>query len=157
VSDRPAIVEIARIDRRLFNLISDLFAATFPGRPAELGEADSDGRHPLTVAPPWSLRDRERWNGALQLLLEQASARESGAYVREVRDRAGARLEVALPLTPAEYRSGAWLVGPFDDADAVDRWARGALARGWVHDLHEHAGRCYADVFCGDPEAALSS
>ena len=150
-------VEIARIDPRLFTPLSGLFSATFPGRRAELGEADADGRYPLTVAPPWSLRDRERWSGGLQLLLEQPFARERGAYVREVRDRSGTRLEVALPQSVAEYRGGAWLVGPFRSEAETDGWARSSLTAGWVHDLHAHAGRYYADVFYADPEVPLSS
>jgi hypothetical protein len=44
-------------------------------------------------------------------------------------------------------------VGPFADTAAADGWAAGALRRPWVHDVHHHAGRVYADVFIGDPDA----
>lgn len=158
VSRAPATgVEIGRIDRRLLNIVIALFGATFPRREAEVAEADGDGRHPLIVAPPWSVADRGRWQKALQLLLEAPFARDGGLYVREVQDRSGARIEIALPLPAAEYRGGAWLVGPFVDDAEADSWARQALAPGWVHDIDHHAGQTYVDVFFGDPDSPAPS
>lgn len=152
MSGGAAALEIGRLDPRLLPTLTALFGATFPWRAAWLTEADSDGRHSLCVDPPWSFADRQRWQRALDLLLEQPFARDQGVYLREVRDRRGTRTEMAYPMPPENYSGGAWLVGPFPSAAAADAWATEALAPGWVHDHHEHAGRNFADVFFGDPD-----
>jgi hypothetical protein len=149
----PPKLEVLRVDPRLLDVTPSLFWATFPGRRLGRAEPDRDGRMPLTTDPPWPAEARERWRSALDRLLQQPFAQTAGAYLREVRDRSGRRDELALPVAPEAYRGGAWLVGPFVDGVAADGWAAGALRRPWVHDVHHHGGRVYADVFIGDPDA----
>ena len=145
-------VELLRVDPRLEDLAASLFWATFPDRRLGKVPADRDGRVPLLIDAPLDARETERWQGALDALLHDRAA--AGAFVREVRDRDGRREELALPVTPAAYAGGAWLVGPFATEAAADAWAARALERPWVHDVVAHAGAQYADVFLGDPDAS---
>jgi hypothetical protein len=149
----PAVpdVELLHVDPRLLDTVASLFWATFPERRLGRGEADADGRVPLTTDAPWPPAAAARWREALEALLRQPFARAGGAYLREVRDRAGRRDELALPVAPEDYSGRAWLVGPFADARAADAWAARALRPPWVHDVHRHGGAWYADAFVGDP------
>lgn len=148
-------VELVRVDARLLDLVASLFWATFPGRRLGRSAPDADGRVPLRVDAALGAGENERWRRALDALLEHRAA--SGAFLREVRDRAGRRLELALPVAPDRYSGGAWLVGPFADADAAAAWAAARLAPPWVHDVVDHAGATYADVFPGDPDAVVDA
>ena len=56
-----------------------------------------------------------------------------------------------MPIAPEAYAGGAWLVGPFATEAEADAWAARRLEAPWVHDVVEHAGAPYADVFLGDP------
>jgi hypothetical protein len=152
VPPAPA-VEVLRVDPRLLDLVVSLFWATFPDRRLARAEADDDGRVALHTDPPWTAAARERWLAAIDRLLQQPFARASGAYAREVRDRRGRRDELALPVDPPSYRGGAWLVGPFPDVAAADAWGIATLRPPWVHDVHDHGGATFADVFIGDPDA----
>jgi len=146
-------VELLRVDPRLEDLAASLFWATFPHRRLGKAPADRDGRVPLLLDAPLDPREDVRWRGALDALLRDRAA--SGAFVREVRDRAGCREELALPVAPVAYAGGSWLVGPFATEGAADAWAAQRLARPWVHDVVAHAGAHYADVFLGDPDATV--
>ncbi len=148
----PPGVEILRVDPRLLDTVASLFWATFPGRRLGRLATDADGRVPLTTDAPWVAPAAERWRTALDTLLQHPSTRSGGAYLREVRDRAGRRVEVALPVAPGDYGGGAWLVGPFFDERAADAWASRVLLPPWVHDVHEHGDAWFADVFVGDPD-----
>jgi len=148
----PAI-ELLRVDPRLEDLAASLFWATFPHRRLGKAAADRDGRVPLLVDAPLDGREDERWRSALDALLQDRAA--SGAFRREVRDRDGRREELALPVAPEAYAGGAWLVGPFATEAAADAWAARRLERPWVHDVIAHANAHFADVFLGDPDAAL--
>lgn len=145
-------VEVLRVDPRLVDTVASLFWAAFPGRRLGRGPADGDGRVALTTDAPWPPAAAERWRAALDALLLQPFARAGGAYLREVRDRAGRRDELALPVAPGDYGGGAWLVGPFPDERAADAWAGVTLRPPWVHDVHRHGESWYADVFVGDPD-----
>jgi hypothetical protein len=149
----PPAFEVLRVDPRLLEVACSLFWASFPGRRLGRGGPDRDGRVLLTTDPPWTTEERERWRSGLDRLLRQPFAAAAGAYLREVRDRAGRRDELALPVAPEAYRGGAWLVGPFRDAAAADAWAASTLLRPWLHDVHHDGPHVYADVFVGDPEA----
>jgi len=146
-------LEVLRVDPRLLDLAASLFFATFPTRRLGRAEPDRDGRVPLATDPPWSAANRDRWWRALDGLLRQPFAAAAGAYLREVRDGAGRRDELALPVAPADYRGGAWLVGPFEGEAAAAAWARAVVRPPWVHDLQAHGGACYVDLFVGDPDA----
>lgn len=148
----PPGVELLRVDPRLVDVVASLFWATFPQR--ELGKApiDRDGRVPLAVRAPLDAREAQRWRAALDALLRDRAG--AGAFLREVRDRDGRRDELALPVAPDAYAGGAWLVGPFATDAAADAWAARRLERPWVHDVIDHAGARYADVFRGDPDGA---
>ncbi|MFO8150419.1 MAG: hypothetical protein R6T93_08985 [Trueperaceae bacterium] len=148
----PAL-EVLRVDPRLLDVVASLFWATFPDRRLGRADPDADGRVALSTDAPWPPAAAERWRAALDELLRQPFARAGGAYLREVRDRAGRRDELALPVSPDAYGGGAWLVGPFPDEAAADEWAGRALRPPWVHDLHRYADDWYADVFLGDPQA----
>jgi hypothetical protein len=145
--------EVLRVDPRLLDVVVSLFWATFPGRRLARADPDDDGRVALRTDPPWTAAARERWLMAVDRLLQQPFARAGGAYAREVRDRRGRRDELALPVDPASYRGGAWLVGPFPEEAAADAWAIATLRPPWVHDVHGHGGAWFADVFIGDPDA----
>jgi hypothetical protein len=147
-------VELLRVDPRLEAVVTSLFWATFPERRLGRAAADTDGRLPLTIDRPLADEETARWRRALDELLRQRFAREGGAYLREVRDRAGRREELALPVAPEAYAGGAWLVGPFPDAAAAAAWARERLAPPWVHDAIAHGNATFADVFVGDPDGA---
>jgi alanine-glyoxylate transaminase / serine-glyoxylate transaminase / serine-pyruvate transaminase len=144
--------EVLRVDPRLLDVAASLFFATFPTRRLGRGDLDRDGRVPLATDPPWPAASRERWWRALEELLRQPFAASAGAYLREVRDGAGRRDELALPVAPAAFRGGAWLVGPFEDEAAAAAWARAVVRPPWVHDLHTQEGASYVDVFVGDPD-----
>lgn len=146
-------VELLRVDPRLLEVVASLFWAAFPARRLGRAAPDADGRVPLLVDAALDDGERGRWARALDALLTREAA--AGAYLREVRDRAGRRHELALPVAPDAYAGGAWLVGPFADGAAADRWAADRLARPWVHDAVPHAGATYADVFVGDPDATV--
>ena len=148
----PPGVELLRVDPRLEVLAASLFWATCPDRRVGTAPADRDGRVPLLIDAPLAAREVERWRAALDALLRDRA--DSGAFVREVRDRDGRREELALPVAPEAYAGGAWLVGPFPTEAAADAWAAGRLEHPWVHDVVAHAGAHYADVFPGDPDAA---
>jgi len=151
-SDAPPAFEILRVDPRLIEVVASLFWATFPDRRLGRSEPDADGRVALRTDAPWPPAVAERWRSALEELLRQPFARSGGAYLREVRDRAGRRDELALPVPPDAYRGGAWLVGPFRDEAAADAWAGHTLRPPWVGDVHRHGDDWYADVFLGDPQ-----
>jgi len=153
VSGPPPALEVLRVDPRLLEVASSLFWATFPDRRLGRAEPDADGRVALTTDAPWSAAEAQRWRAALDELLRQPFALGGGAYLREVRDRAGRRDELALPVAPDAYRGGAWLVGPFRDEAAADAWAGRVLRPPWVPDVHRHGDAWYADVFVGDPAA----
>jgi hypothetical protein len=144
-------VELLRVDPRLEELAASLFWASFPRRRLGKAPADRDGRVPLLIDTPLGAQEGARWRRALDALLRDRAT--SGVFAREVRDREGRREELALPVTPDAYAGGAWLVGPFPTDAAADAWASGRLERPWVHDVVEHAGAHYADVFLGDPDA----
>ena len=143
--------ELLRVDPRLLEVVASLFWATFPHRRLGRGAPDGDGRVPLATDGPWPPSEQERWRAALDQLLRQPFARDGGAVLREVQDGAGRRAELMLPVAPDAYRGGSWLVGPFASPAAVDAWARTALRRPWVHDLHPAGETWFADVFVGDP------
>jgi hypothetical protein len=144
-------VELLRVDPRLEALTASLFWTTFPQRSLGKAAHDGDGRVPLLVDTALDDREGERWRRALDaLLLERAGA---GAFLRDVHDRESRRIELALPVAPAAYAGGAWLVGPFPSDAAADAWAARRLERPWVHDVVDHAGARYADVFRGDGDA----
>lgn len=148
----PPGVELLRVDPRLEQLAASLFWATFPARRLGKAPADRDGRVPFLVDAPLDARADERWRHALAALLRDRA--DSGAFVREVRDRDGRREELALPVGPDAYAGGAWLVGPFASDAAADAWAAHRLERPWVHDVVAHGGARFADVFLGDPDGA---
>lgn len=149
----PLPVDLVRVDPRLLDLVGSLFWATFPRRRLLRTGPDADGRVALAVDPPWTDTDERRWRAALDDVLVQPSVARAAGHLRRVEDRAGRRWELALPMAPDAYAAGAWLVGPFVDAAAADAWAATRLVRPWVHDVVDHAGATFADVFLGDPDA----
>ena len=152
MSAPPSLI-IAHVDERLQSTLAQLFWASFPQRRLGAAGRDEDGRVIFTSDAPWGVAEKERWQGAIDALLRQPSSAFRGVYAREVNDRRGRRFEIALPVDPSAYQSGALVVGPFDSEGVAQQWAIERIARPWTYDVLSFADGVYLDVFVGDPDA----
>jgi hypothetical protein len=150
-ADRPsAPVELLRVDPDLLEVTAQLLWVAAPGREVMRGEIDDAGLVRLLVDAPLSEREARGFESGLAALLTEPWAREAGTYLREVRDRAGRRRELATPTAPAAWQGRPSMVGPFGDEGAARAWSLEHVVPPLVGDVLPHAGRLYVDVFEGD-------
>lgn len=115
--------EALRASPEFVDVAIPLLLTLFPGREVMRGVA---GRlAALYVDPPLEDHEAKRLLGFLFELAARPEWQSRCAVAREVSDIHGSRMEIVLPLAPAEYDGGEALVGPFGSAEAAQEWASG--------------------------------
>jgi hypothetical protein len=142
---RPEYREALRAGPGLADIAVSLVLALFPEH--RLYRAEAAAMTAVALQPPLDAAQAARLERFLHELAERPEWRERHAVVREVRDRAGTRLEVRTPTAPADYVTGEALVGPFDDEAAADAWGAEHAPDGCGHDAIRMAGAWLCDVF----------
>jgi hypothetical protein len=149
--ERGSYVELLRVHPELVDVVAQLLWVA--AQSATLGRAppDDSGLVPLVLARPLDPSAAAAFEAGLDALLAEASFRDRGVYLRELRDRRGARRELSLPTAPEGWGGAVTMVGPFQDEGAATQW-RAGLAPPLVGDVVEHVGRWYVDVFVGEAD-----
>ncbi|MFO7547169.1 MAG: hypothetical protein R6W77_16885 [Trueperaceae bacterium] len=142
---RPGYRETLRAGPDLADIAVSLLLALFPEH--QLYRAEAGAMTAISLDPALDADQAARLEHFLQALVERPEWRERHGVLREVRDRAGTRLEVRTPTAPADYVAGEALVGPFDDEAAADTWGAGHAPSGFGHDAIRMAGAWLCDVF----------
>lgn len=151
--ERGSFVELLRVHPELVDVVAQLLWVAAPS--ATLGRAppDDSGLVPLVLARRLDPRAAAAFEAGLDALLAEPSVRDRGVYLRELRDRRGARRELSLPTSPQHWGGAITMVGPFQDEGAATQW-RARVAPPLVGDVVEHDGRWYVDVFIGEADAS---
>jgi hypothetical protein len=152
-SGAPFRSELLRVAPDLVETVAQLLWVA--ARERRLGSADLDeaGLVPLLLDAPLSVREAAAFEAGLGALLDEASQRARGTYLREVRDARGIRRELAVPVAPRAWSGGTTMVGPFVDEPAAAVWA-GRLPPPLIGDVQVLGERVYVDVFRADESDA---
>ena len=137
--------EALRASPELVDVAIPLLLTLFPGR--EVLRGVSGRLAALHVDPPLEKHEARRLLGFLFELVERPEWRGRCAVAREVSDVKGTRMELILPLAPAEYDGGEALVGPFGSAEAAKDWAAGVADQSLAFDTMQASCGHLVDLF----------
>lgn len=140
--------EALRAAPEMAQIAGSLLLAAFPDR--EVFRQPLVGGDRLLVFPPLLADELRRLDALLASLVERPEWRRRHAFYREVSDVRGRRRELALPVSPADYRAGSAVVGPFDDRAAAEGFAVGSVSEPHTCDPFTMNGTWFCDVFRAD-------
>lgn len=144
---------LLRTDARLANDVGRVIGRIFPEHqlfrlPLVTPQTDTE----LRIFPPTTRSERSALDDALGVFVGQPQLREQHLFYRVVGERSGERRELAWPLEPDRFTSGAAFVGPFADQAAADAWGRTHAdpRSGVVYDTLPYGGAWFCDLFRGE-------
>jgi hypothetical protein len=150
-------VELLRSAPDLLATVAQVLWVAAPQRRLAADDVDDAGLVPLRTDAPLAPAEEAAFERGLDALLREASSRERGVYLREVRDARGVRRELGVPADPASWSGALTMVGPFDAMAEAEAWRAERLGPPLVGDPLWHDGRLYVDVFSGEGERSAAS
>ena len=141
--------EALRASPECVDVAIPLLLTLFPGREVMRG---SVGRlAALYVDPALERHEARRLLGYLFELVERPEWRGRCAVAREVTDAGGHRMELVVPLAPADYDGGECLVGPFASKEAATEWAADVADASLAFDTMQASCGYLVDLFVLGP------
>ena len=149
----PAAGEVVRASAPVADIVTSLLLTLFPR--AALYRVGTDVQRLLLDPAPRPER-LPQLRTLLFDLAERPEWRRRHLVTREVEDPTGRRLEALLPLAPADYSSGARLVGPFATEALAYEWGADHAVSTLSYDVFALAGgRSEADDDASEPQDSV--